>query len=151
MDEVHHDRDGEMLSEPEQEHNAAEVNILLDEALVHEPEEHEHGVEVGGNAEIDYDEGLAHEEHEDASVESTATPSVHDDASVEPEVESADPATINHAQDGEDDEHEIPASPSPTKAIPGEDLVDLLNMLEAKKPVRLTVSDDIAGEIPDEE
>ncbi|PSS34139.1 hypothetical protein PHLCEN_2v1807 [Hermanssonia centrifuga] len=147
LDEVHQDRDAEVLSEPEQEHNAAEVNILLHEALVHEPEEHEHGVEVGGDAEIDYDEGLAHEEHEDASAESTATSSVHDDASVEPEVESIDPATINHAQDGEDDEPEIPASPSPTKAIPGEDLVDLLNMLEAKKPV----SDDIAGEIPDEE
>lgn len=67
-----------------------------------------------------------------------------------------DSAVPHHAEDvvtgesePEDHEHELelPDSPSPSK-LHGDDLADLVSMLEAKKPIS---EDLIAGEIPDDE
>ena len=86
-------------------------------------------------------EEVPHIEHQTG--ETTIDDNVADNAPVEPHVMS----------DAEEDVHALPESPTPVKS--GDNLEDVVTMLESgmPAPIKLSMPDDslVAGEIPDEE
>ena len=104
-------------------------------------------------------------EHSDVSVPSEVLSATHEPQGVpapaddhvvsgEPEHDAStlEPEHVTSEGEAEDADEAPPASPSPTKEAPGDDLEDLITMLEGKHAIRPTVpADVVAGEIPDEE
>ncbi|KAF7795279.1 hypothetical protein EIP86_006432 [Pleurotus ostreatoroseus] len=132
--------------------------VPIDENVTHELEEHhEHVAEVVHDEPVEEPKIDQHEDQVEVVVEVEAEPVAHEQ-SEEFKLEPAETHVVESLVDdvapastaSEDKMDEQPQSPSPGKAPAGEDLEDLIAMLEAKNPPRPTLP-DIAGEIPDEE
>lgn len=130
-------------AEPESQSVAASEHAFIDEKLTHEPEEHhEHAEESTHDGPAERADLDLHEDKQEVEVE--ARPIAHE----EPEHKLDEPEVA--ALVSENDMDEQPTSPSPMKAATGDDLEDLIFMLEAKNAPRPSLP-VIAGEIPDEE
>lgn len=134
------------------------AQVFVHDALTHEPEEHQdHVEEVALETSPEKSEPNTHEELQNVHSEAAAheVSDVHDVDNSDAPAEQVHTDVVNHeeisavAVELEESDHELPPSPSPVKAHAGNDLEDLITMLEPRNPVRLSVPDDVADEIPD--
>jgi hypothetical protein len=109
-----------------------------------------HEAEEQHTEETHIEETPSHEETEEAHIELSETPS-HEE---QPEASNVSAANASQdprpVSDTEEEVQALPESPSPAK---GSDIENLVNMLESgmPSPIKLSMPEDIAAEIPDEE
>jgi hypothetical protein len=111
-----------------------------------------HVTEEQYTEETHIEETPSHEETEDAHIESSETPS-HEEQPEASNVSAANASQDPRSVSGTEEEVQalaLPESPSPAK---GSDIENLVNMLESgmPSPIKLSMPEDIAAEIPDEE
>ncbi|KAI0696916.1 hypothetical protein BC835DRAFT_830454 [Cytidiella melzeri] len=134
--------------EGDEEHIEEVVTIDLEETHVDEPVLHDEPEEQHVDA-------PTHDVEPEEPHIDDPTAAVEPEQKEEPSPENVDLAAPSHAADivtdEQEQEHEVELPGSPSSVKHGDDLADLVSMLEAKKPLADEDVDVVAGEIPDDE